>query len=51
MPKTSPADVAQAILDGLETGEENIFPDAMSQQGYRAWREDPGAFERQMGSL
>jgi NAD(P)-dependent dehydrogenase (short-subunit alcohol dehydrogenase family) len=49
--KTSPADVAAAILDGLEAGEENIFPDPMAQQGYRAWRDDPTAFERQMGSL
>jgi NAD(P)-dependent dehydrogenase (short-subunit alcohol dehydrogenase family) len=51
IPKTSPADVAQAILDGVEAGEENIFPDPMAQGGYKAWREDPTAFERQMGSM
>jgi NAD(P)-dependent dehydrogenase (short-subunit alcohol dehydrogenase family) len=51
IPKTSPADVAAAILDGVEAGEENIFPDPMAQQGHRAWREDPAAFERQMGSM
>ncbi|UAB92752.1 SDR family oxidoreductase [Dactylosporangium vinaceum] len=51
IPKTSPADVAAAILDGVEAGEESIFPDPMARQGHRAWREDPAAFERQMGSM
>jgi NAD(P)-dependent dehydrogenase (short-subunit alcohol dehydrogenase family) len=51
IPKTSAADVATAILDGVETGDENIFPDPMAQGGYKAWREDPAAFERQMGSM
>jgi NAD(P)-dependent dehydrogenase (short-subunit alcohol dehydrogenase family) len=51
IPKTSPADVATAILDGLEAGEENIFPDPMARQGYQGWRDDPSAFERQMGSM
>ena len=51
IPKTSAADVAAAILDGIEAGEENIFPDPMAQQGHRAWREDPATFERQMGSM
>ena len=51
IPKTSAADVAAAILDGIAAGEENIFPDPMARQGHRAWREDPLAFERQMGSM
>jgi NAD(P)-dependent dehydrogenase (short-subunit alcohol dehydrogenase family) len=51
IPKTAPADVAAAILDGLEAEQENIFPDPMAQQGHRAWRDDPTAFERQMGSM
>jgi len=51
IPKTSAAEVATAVLDGVEAGEENIFPDPMAQQGHRAWREDPAAFERQMGSM
>jgi NAD(P)-dependent dehydrogenase (short-subunit alcohol dehydrogenase family) len=49
--KTSPADVAAAILDGVEAGADNIFPDAMARNGYRAWREDPSAFERQMAAM
>ncbi|MFI5908501.1 SDR family oxidoreductase [Dactylosporangium sp. NPDC051541] len=51
IPKTAPAAVAAALLDGVEAGEESIFPDPMAQQGHRAWREDPAAFERQMGSM
>ena len=51
IPKADPADVASAILDGVEAGDEYIFPDPMAQQGHRAWREDPAAFERQMGSM
>ncbi len=51
IPKTSASDVAAAILDGVEAGQNNIFPDPMSQSGYHAWREDPAAFERQMSSI
>ncbi len=51
MPKTSPAAVATAILDGVEAGEENIFPDPMARQGYLAWRSDPAAFERRMAAI
>jgi len=51
IPKASPADVAAAILDGIRADEANIFPDPMAQGGYQAWRDDPSAFERQMGSL
>jgi len=51
MAKTSPAEVAAAILDGVEDGADCIFPDPMARQGHRAWREDPAAFERQMGSM
>jgi NAD(P)-dependent dehydrogenase (short-subunit alcohol dehydrogenase family) len=49
--KAAPAMVAEAILDGVEAGEENIFPDAMAQAGYRSWRADPTAFERQMATM
>jgi len=51
MPKTSPQEVAQAILDGVEAGEEDIFPDAMSRAGRQAWRDDPKALERQMAAI
>jgi short-subunit dehydrogenase len=38
IPKTPPEDVAGAILDGIEAGEEEIFPDPMSQTLAAAWR-------------
>ena len=38
IPKTSPEDVARATLDGVERGEEEIFPDPMSQLLADGWR-------------
>jgi NAD(P)-dependent dehydrogenase (short-subunit alcohol dehydrogenase family) len=38
IPKTPPEDVARATLDGVERGEEEIFPDAMSQLLADGWR-------------
>jgi NAD(P)-dependent dehydrogenase (short-subunit alcohol dehydrogenase family) len=38
IPKTSPEDVARAILQGVERGEEEIFPDPMSQSVQDGWR-------------
>jgi short-subunit dehydrogenase len=38
IPKTPPEDVARATLDGVERGEEEIFPDRMSQSLADGWR-------------
>ena len=38
IPKTSPELVARGIFDGLEKGEEEIFPDPMSQSIAEGWR-------------
>ena len=38
IPKASPQSVAQAIFDGVENGEEEIFPDSMSAQIADGWR-------------
>jgi NAD(P)-dependent dehydrogenase (short-subunit alcohol dehydrogenase family) len=38
VPKASAASVARAILDGLERGEDEIFPDAMSGSMAESWR-------------
>jgi NAD(P)-dependent dehydrogenase (short-subunit alcohol dehydrogenase family) len=38
IPKTPPEDVALATLDGVERGEEEIFPDPMSQSLADGWR-------------
>lgn len=37
LPKATPESVAQGILDGLEKGEEDIFPDALSASVAEAW--------------
>ena len=38
IPKTPAEDVARAIVDGVERGEEEIFPDPMSQMVAGGWR-------------
>ena len=38
IPKASPESAAQGILDGLEKGEEEIFPDPASQSIAEGWR-------------
>src|ERR1017187_8006513 len=48
IPKASPESVAQGIFDGLQNGEEDIFPDAMSQSIAEGWRTGVAKeFERQ----
>jgi NAD(P)-dependent dehydrogenase (short-subunit alcohol dehydrogenase family) len=52
VPKTAPADVARGTLDGVERGEEEIFPDPMSQSLSDAWRTGVAKeFERQNARL
>jgi NAD(P)-dependent dehydrogenase (short-subunit alcohol dehydrogenase family) len=52
IPKTSPESVARAILDGVERGEEDIFPDPMSQTLAESWRNGAAkALERQNAAL
>ena len=38
IPKAPPEAAAQAIYDGLEKGEEEIFPDPVSQSIAEGWR-------------
>jgi NAD(P)-dependent dehydrogenase (short-subunit alcohol dehydrogenase family) len=50
--KTPPADVARATLDGVERGDEEIFPDPMSQLLADGWRAGVAkAMERQNAAL
>ena len=52
IPKASPESVARAIFDGIENGEEDIFPDPLSQalaEGYRGGVAKQ--FERQNAAL
>jgi len=52
IPKASPQSVAQGIFDGVEKGEEDIFPDPMSASMAESWRGGAvKAVERQFASL
>jgi len=52
IPKASPASAASAIFDGLERGEEEIFPDPVSQSIAEGWRKGVAkALERQMSAF
>ncbi|MDQ1527690.1 MAG: hypothetical protein QOG18_2303 [Microbacteriaceae bacterium] len=52
VPKASPESVARAIFDGVEQGEEDIFPDPISQSMADSWRGGAAkAMERQNASL
>jgi short-subunit dehydrogenase len=37
IPKASPSDVARAVFDGVERGEEEIFPDPQSKRMADSW--------------
>jgi NAD(P)-dependent dehydrogenase (short-subunit alcohol dehydrogenase family) len=45
--KATPAHAAAAILDGLEAGDEEIFPDPLSRQAGPLFLANPKALERQ----
>jgi NAD(P)-dependent dehydrogenase (short-subunit alcohol dehydrogenase family) len=52
IPKFSPESVAQGIFDGVETGEEEIFPDPLSASMAQSWRSGPAKeLERQNAAL
>src|SRR5689334_16151514 len=51
-PKATPESVAHAIFDGVENGEEDIFPDPMTRSMADGWRTGPAkALERQYAAL
>jgi len=51
LPKTSPRDVAFAILDGIEAGQEDIFPDPFAVDFGRRFESSPKASERQIAAM
>jgi hypothetical protein len=52
MPKASPESAAQRIFDGLEKGEEDIFPDPAPVSLAEGWRNGVGkALERQFAAF
>lgn len=50
LPKTSPQAVAAAILDGIQNGVDDIYPDPMSDQISRTWLANPKELERQFAA-
>ena len=50
MVKTAPEAAANAILDGLEEGREEIFPDPMAREVGELFLRDPKALERQFAA-
>jgi len=51
LPKASARDVAFAILDGIEAGQEDIFPDPFAVEFGRQFASSPKASERQMAAM
>lgn len=52
IPKASPESAAAGIFDGLQNGEEDIFPDPMSRQVAEEWRNGVAKqFERQYAGI
>lgn len=48
--KTAPAEAARAIVAGIVAGDEEIFPDQMSQGTGPAFFADPKGLERQVAA-
>jgi NAD(P)-dependent dehydrogenase (short-subunit alcohol dehydrogenase family) len=51
LPKTSAREVASSILDGIEAGQEDIYPDPFAVDFSRQFGSSPKASERQMAAM
>ena len=51
MDKTAPEDVAKSILEALEAGMEDIYPDPASENMHSAFLSDPKALEKEAGQM
>jgi len=51
MDKAAPTDVAAMVLEGLEKGVEDVFPDAFSQHMYQVFIQNPKQLEQQFGAM
>jgi short-subunit dehydrogenase len=51
IPKASPRDVASAVLDGIEAGHEDIFPDPFAVDFGRQFEASPKTSERQFAAM
>jgi len=50
-PKLKPEDVAAGTLDGLEAGEDEVFPGALSRGAAEAFRSDPAALQAHLSTM
>src|ERR1700724_1028803 len=50
-PKLTPEEVAAGTLDGLEAGEEDVFPGALSRGAADAFKNDPAALQARMSTV
>ena len=51
MEKTSPNRVARVVLEGIEAGDEDIYPDPISTEMRSGLLGDPKAVEKQAGEM
>ena len=51
LPKASPASVANAILDGLEQGQEDIYPDTLAREYGEAYAVNPKSLEGRIAAM
>lgn len=51
MTKASPSETADAIVDGLLNGEEDIYPDRMARQVAAMWSKNPKILEKQLAMI
>jgi NAD(P)-dependent dehydrogenase (short-subunit alcohol dehydrogenase family) len=51
IPKAAPSDVAEAIVAGIASDVEDVFPDDASSAIYSQWTRDHKSIERQMASV
>jgi len=50
-PKLQPEEVASSTLDGLEAGEDELFPGALSRAAAEAFKNNPAAMQAQLSTM
>ena len=47
----SPAEVASGALDGLEAGEDDVFPGALSRGAAESFKNNPAALQAHLSTM
>jgi NAD(P)-dependent dehydrogenase (short-subunit alcohol dehydrogenase family)/uncharacterized OB-fold protein len=50
-PKIAPNRLARSVIDALQRGLEDVYPDPVAQQYFARWRDNPKALERELAGL